>query len=154
MHSRIFQVSMEPIDKNEYITESDYYDHWFTNSVANYVSDDCDAYDDVKWLQDCVKGITFGGDENGVYLIIKDKEKYFEDAFRQFKATLDVLKGCTIQDFTKGILDMYGLKNAYEEKFGFYVETEDNGLITMDNFIRIYPENEKFYIGGTINYHR
>ena len=136
MHSRIFQVSEKPIDKADYIEESNYWDHWFIGSVADYVNDNCDRNDDIQWLADCAKGYSVGRDKNGEYLIIENKEKYFEDAFRQFKATLDVLKDCTLQDFTKDIFEMYGLKNAYEEKF-----------------IRNFPENVKYYIGGTIDYH-
>lgn len=34
MHSRIFQVSMEPIKETDYICEADYYDHWFTNKIG------------------------------------------------------------------------------------------------------------------------
>ena len=48
MHSRIFQVSEKPIDKADYIGESDYWDHWFTNSVADYVSEDCYRDEDLK----------------------------------------------------------------------------------------------------------
>jgi hypothetical protein len=155
MHSRIFQVSEKPIDKADYIGESDYWDHWFTNSVADYVSEDCYRDEDLKWFEDCYEhhGIEFGKDDNGEYLIIKSKHKYFENNFAKFMETIDKISTYTIDDFINGIFEMWHLKNAYEEKFGFYIEVDGYGLITMDNFVRELPENVKFYIGGTIDYH-
>jgi hypothetical protein len=155
MHSRIFQVSTEPISQDEYIIESNYYDHWFTNSVADYVSDDCNRTDDIEWLKDCYeeKGIEFGKDGSGEFLVIRSKIKYFEKSFERFKELLKTISNYDIADFIKGIYEFWELKNEYEEKFGFYMDTDDNGLITLDNFVRIYPENVKLYIGGTIDYH-
>lgn len=153
MHSRIFQVSKQPIKKEDYIG-SDYYDydHWFFHSIADYVSDDCYRNEDIQWLQDCVNGITFGNDDNGEYFIIENKEEYFESAFKKFKELLDSLKDCTIKDFTTEIQEFWIMKNVYEDKFGFYVDIDDE-LMTFDHFIRVFSEKDKFYIGGTVDYH-
>lgn len=153
MHSRIFQVSTEPIDKADYITESDYYDHWFTYSIADYVDEDTDRAADIEWLNDCARGYIIGHDDNGEYLLINNKEEYFKNAFKRFQELLDKVKGYDINGFINGINEMWGLKNEYEEKYGFYVQTDDNGLITLDEFIRVCEENQKYYIGGTIDYH-
>lgn len=155
MHSRIFQVSMEPIDECDYIEESNYDDHWFTNSIADYVSDSFSRSEDLKWLEDCydTKGIEFGVDDNGEYLVIKSKQKYFEYNFNKFMEIINKIKTYTFDDFIQDSHEIWQLENAYEDKFGFYVDTDDNGLITLDSFVRTYPENEKFYIGGTIDYH-
>lgn len=48
MHSRIYQISKTPIDRDDYIEESKYYDHWFLNSVADYVDDDTNRDDDIE----------------------------------------------------------------------------------------------------------
>lgn len=153
MHSRIFQLSKEPIKKEDYIDEGCYaYDNWFLNSVADYVSDGCDRDEDIKWLQDCVKGITFGSDENGEYFVIESKEEYFARAFERFKELLDSIKDCTIQDFTTEIQELWIMKNIYEDKFGFYVDICDE-LMTFDHFVRVFSEQDKFYIGGTVDYH-
>ena len=155
MHSRIFQVSTEPIDKADYIKESDYYDHWFTKSIADYVDDDCYRDEDLKWLEDCYEneGIKFGVDSNGEYLIIENKEVYFANSFKRFRKLLDKIKDVTLQDFVEGIHEIYSLKSAYEDKFGFYMELDGWGLITMDSFVRGCPENVKYYIGKSIDYH-
>lgn len=152
MHSRIFQVSLNPISDLDYITESDYWDHWFTNSVADYVNGDCDRNNDIKWLTKCAKGYTIGSDENGEYLIITSKTEYFSLAFKYFKETLDKIKDYTVENFAQGFHEMWSLKNAYEEKFGFYVDA-DGELLSFDSFVRLCAEGEKYYIGGTIDYH-
>lgn len=154
MHSRIFQVSLKPIEKCDYITENDYYDHWFTREWADYVSGDCDRKDDIQWLKDCyeTKGVEFGADDNGEYIIIKNKQSYFEDTFKNFMELIDKIKNYTLEDFTNGIHEMWSLKNAYEDKMGFYADA-DGELLTFDDFIRQCVTEEKYYIGGTIDYH-
>lgn len=155
MHSRIFQVSTKPISQDDYITESDYWDHWFTNQIADYVNGDTDRDYDIQWFKDCYssKGIEFGADDNGEYIIVKSKEAYFKDAFNRFQELLDKIKAHNLQDFIEGIDEMWELKNEYEEKYGFYIESEEYDLITIDDFIRCCNANEKLYIGATIDYH-
>ena len=43
------------------------------------------------------------------------------------------------------------LDQAVEDQFGFYVDA-DGELMTFDAFIRRCAINEKYYIGGTIDY--
>lgn len=69
MHSRIFQVSMEPIEEENYICEAEYCDHWFTREIANYVSDDCDRDGDIKRLANIAKGYSVGEDDNGELIL-------------------------------------------------------------------------------------
>ena len=152
MQSRIFQASTKPIKREDYVCADNYYDHWFTITFADYVSDDCNRDEDIKWLKESVNGIKFGNDKNGDYLVIINKEDYFNEAFKRFKNHIDKLKDCTIQQFTSGIPCMYTLKNAYEEKFGFYIDVDED-LMTLDSFVREATENKKYYIGNTIDYH-
>lgn len=154
MHSRIFQISKKPVFIEDYIEESNYWDHWFLNSVADYVSEHCDRNDDIQWLKDCYasKGIEFGADDNGEYFIVKNKQAYFKNSFDKFMETIDKIKDYTIDDFAKGFFEMWLLKDAYEEKYGFYVDL-DSELLSFDSFIRCCNTEEKFYIGGTLDYH-
>lgn len=154
MHSRIFQVSMNQIAKDNYISEDDYWDHWFVNEWADYVSDDCDRKDDIEWLQSCYgqKGIEFGSDNNGEYFIVKSRQAYFKSNFNKFTEILNQIKEYTLDDFAHGISGMWQLKNAYEDKTGFYVDA-DGELMTFDSFVRLCATNEKYYIGGTLDYH-
>ena len=154
MHSRIFQVDIKPIDECDYIEESNYWDHWFLNEVADYVVDSRDRNYDIDWLKSCYesKGIEFGADKNGKYFIVKNKRNYFADKFEAYTEVLDKLQHYTLDDFINGIHDMWSLKNYYEEKFGFYVDV-DGELLSFDGFIRYCTTDIKYYIGGTIDYH-
>lgn len=157
MHSRIFQISETPIDKCDYIEEDKYYDHWFTNSVADYVNGNTDRNDDIEWLKDCYenRGLSFGIDDGGEYFVIEDKLKYFAPKLEEFKSMINKLLDITIEDFAsiKGDMDMYHLRMSYEEKFGFYIDSYDWGLCALDDFIRQNQNGDKFYIGATIDYH-
>ena len=157
MHSRIFQISKNPIPKCDYIKDSNYYDHWFTNSVADYVNGDTDRDDDIKWLKDCYeeKGLLFGVDDGGEYLVIEDKTKYFAANFETFQSALEKLSQTTLDNFVKGECGyaLYKLKSAYSDKFGFYAECEDDNLEEFDNFVRLADVGIKYYIGATIDYH-
>ena len=157
MHSRIFQIGKNPIDKIDYIEESHYYDHWFTHSVADYVNGDTDRADDIQWLKDCYenRGLSLGADADGEYFIITDKAKYFAGRFEKFKKTINELAEIALDDFADGkcSAQIYTLKAAYDDEFGFYVDGDDTGMETFDSFIRYNENNTKFYIGGTIDYH-
>ena len=159
MHSRIFQISKTPIDRDDYIEEDKYYDHWFTNSVADYVDGDTNRYDDIKWLQSCYEneGLSFGRDDSGEYFVVEDKSRYFETNFEEFKKALQELSEKTFDDFMNGErrMSLYRLKSSYDEELGFYIDDngEYQGLATFDRFMRCATEGEKYYIGATIDYH-
>lgn len=157
MHSRIFQLSANPIEEVDYIVESDYYDHWFTNQIADYVDGDCDRDASIEWLKNCSKGYEIIQDNNGNYiLVVSRKEKYFENSYDEFMSELQKIGTPTIEQFVSGI-DLWRFKNAYEDKFAFYVDLHQEGygggLMTFDSFIRHCNVGTKYYVGGVIDYH-
>ena len=159
MHSRIFQLSETPITKDEYISESHYYDCWFMTEIADYVDGDTDRIEDIEWLKSCVCGIEFGCDEDGEFLIVKNREQYFTKSFQTFANYLEaVTRQCNIKNFTDGIVEMWHLNDVYDDKFGFYVDftrgtDRYNDLVSFDNFVRTSKDGDKYYIGSTIDYH-
>lgn len=157
MHSRIFQIGIKPIHKDDYIEEDRYYDHWFLHSVADYVNGDTNRESDIEWLKSCYKeqGLSFGTDEDGEYLIVEDKSKYFAKNFETFQKALKELSEVTIDDFltTKYGMKMYNLTSAYNDECGFYVDGDEVGMETFDTFVRYADINVKYYIGATIDYH-
>ena len=157
MHSRIYQISKKPIDKDDYIKESRYWDHWFINSIADYVDDDTNRAEDIEWLKDCyeARGLSFGTDEDGEYFIVEDKVKYFMSKFETFQEALKELSEIVIEDFAsnKYGMQMYRLKDAYEDKFSFYIDGDETDMDTFDCFVRNAEVGVKFYIGATIDYH-
>ena len=157
MHSIIYQIGTKPIHKDDYIEESNYYDHWFLYSVADYVNDDVDRTEGIEWLKDCYEkdGLSFGTDENGEYFIVEDKVKFFEPNFKRFQNALQGLSTVTLDDFITGkcSYQLDDLKSAYDEKFGFYVDGEEFYLQTLNEFVRYAEIGTKYYIGATIDYH-
>lgn len=157
MHSRIYQISKDPILVEDYICEHDYYDHWFTNSVADYVNGDTNRADDIAWLKECYEncGLIFGVDGGGEYFIIEDKTKYFADKFASFQKALETLGAMTVEEFScnSQLHRAYSsLVFAYNDDLGFYVD-EDNFPRSLDEFVRGNEVGTKFYIGATIDYH-
>ena len=153
MHSRIFQVSTNPINETDYIDECCYWDHWFINEVADYVANSTDRDGDIEWLMEYSKGIIISEDENGKFLIVTDKEKYFKNAFENFQEAINKVSKYTIDDFIQSSsYEIWKIKDSYENMFGFYIDCNDD-LMSLDRFVRLSPINKKYYIGGTVDYH-
>lgn len=152
MHSSIFQVSETPIEKSDYIRESDYWDHWFTNTHADYVAES-DREEDIKWLKEIgYKGIEFGEDEHGEFLIVTSKTDYFAKKFMRFATALADISKMTLADFASARASIWKLEDAFEDKYGFYIDVDDE-LLTFDEFVRYCGNGDKYYIGGTVDYH-
>ena len=48
---------------------------------------------------------------------------------------------------------IFDVRDAYNETFGDYVWSEDNGLETRDEFMRHTKPGTRYYFGGTLDYH-
>ena len=157
MHSRIYQISKQPIDKDDYIEESRYYDHWFIGAIADYVNGDTDREADIEWIKGCYdnKGLSFGTDDAGEYFVVTDKAKYFAERFEMFQETIKELSKFTLDDFAsnRSRMQMCTLESIYDDEFAFYVDGDDTGLETFYSCIRSSSNGTKFYIGATIEYH-
>lgn len=152
MHSRIFQISENPISEENYIDESSYYEG-FVGRIADYVSDS-DVESDLNWLG---RSSGLEVDVESKTIIIKSKEKYFARKFKDFKANLKELSKLDINKFTTMESDfmMFHLKTCYENEYGFYMDDdgEYHGLTTLDHWVRISKENVPYYVGATFDYH-
>lgn len=154
MYSRIYQLSCEPIPKEKYIVEDFFYDHGFTYTVADYVSGSCRRAD-VKKIAENKPGIEGGIDENGEFFIIRDKEKYFKEEFKNFLKILDELKEATLEDFAEDNsveIRMRALNEEYCCKTGSYTILNDK-IVPFDEFVRYGVFDVKYYIGAILEYH-
>ena len=158
MHSRIIQLSKEPLDEYEWIKESDYYESWFVGSIADYVSDidEGDRERQMKsWLGDFgSRGLKY--DEKDMTLTVVDKGKYFEAKYSAFIDAAKKVQAATLEQFSGYDLDrmFYQMREAYEDKFGIYIDGgNETGLITMDEFMRYAKNGDVFYCGGIVDYH-
>ena len=154
MHSRIFQVSANPISKEDYISEFKY-DENRVNGIADYVVTVSEPLEDLKWLQSVNKGLEVNFEEKTV--TITSKKEYFERSYEEFQEKLEELQQATIDDFitTKNHFQMYELQKSYDNKYGFYIDDNDEymGLDTLDAWVREAEENKKYYIGRVFDYH-
>lgn len=162
MHSRIYQISEKPIDKDDYVTEDDYYES-FCGSHADYVDSNTDRNEDIEWVIGCL-GDSVSYDEKEQSFTIVNKAKYFEKSFNAFKELLEKLENTTLEEFSgvAGIdtqrtfeSNMYMLKTTYEDEYAFYIDDRGEyfGIASLDYFMRRVETGKKFYIGATIDYH-
>ena len=163
MHSRIFQLESNPVDEDNRINE-DTIPEWFTNSIADYVSDvkGEDRDGDIEWLMrtDFGKVCQRDGDKITFNIYV---DAFFDTYFEQFKKAVEDLSKITFDQFVgvrkQGIPyekslehQMFLLKDAYDDRFGFYVWYDDE-LYTMHSWMRQVKPCEVYYLGGIVDYH-
>lgn len=157
MHSRIYQVSAEPIYKGELSHEYNY-ENYFVDRIADYVAEveyKSESYkQDLKWLQEATDGIEVDT-EKGTMKVIS-RETYFRNKYYTFQEFLRKLNGMTLTEFIeqygKARLDLYELQRAYEDKYSFYVDVAGE-IEPLDSFVRGAEENKVYYIGTITDYH-
>lgn len=163
MHSRIFQIESFPVDKDCRITEDNYIgDHWFVYSIADYVTEDEDRENSLEWLMDtlsCAESfIEFFSDEDGSGFILHDgfHAACFQKEYEGFADTLKALTDtASPKAFAAGDLEskMFALETAYDDRYGFYVDCDETGLVTLNRFLRHARPGVRYYFGGTVDYH-
>ena len=154
MHSRIFQVSKER--NAEPISESRYEDY-FIPSIADYVVNVADVEDEYKWLTSVNKGLKVETKDGVTTLTIVSKKEYFEKSFNEFKEYLKTVNEYSIDEFidSKNWLVFYNLRNSYDEKYGFYIDDNDEyfGIATFNEFMRNVDDGDVFYLSTVFDYH-
>ena len=156
MHSRIIELSKDPILKHERMCESSVPD-WFYHSIADYTDADTDRDHDIKWFLDAVARVVDVAEDGKSFTFKpKAKQKYFE---RQYHAFLDKaceLTGISLDAFVGEAkydigMAMYKLNEHYQDKFSLYVYFNDE-LKSLDEWIRETDLSGSFYFGGTLDY--
>ena len=104
MHSRIFQVSREPITEENKISEYRYDEGFVGNNGVDYVVPTDNRQADLEWLTFCHRGIkvetSYDITKKGITkLTIVSKEEYFEEKFNEFQEGLKKLSDYTLSDF-------------------------------------------------------
>ena len=160
MHSRIFQISEEPLKEKESssIRNCDLYHDYFPENIADSFEEipfkSAEYFEELKWLKRTVKGIEVDVEKQTI--IITNKAEYFKEKHSQFKELLNKLKDVTLEEFSSGrsklYFDMYELNECYREKHGFYIDFMGD-LTSLDEWVRSVEENKVFFIGTIIDYH-
>ncbi len=155
MHSRIFQISENPVKKEEYINVDKILDsESFVGTIADYVAES-DREEDIEWLVSCIKdyGIEYDNQQDMIIFKKGFKENYFQGRFEKLKEKINSM---TLEEFAKGDFSLYEIRMLIEEKFGFYVYYKGDycdDIMPFDSFVRMMEEERKYYIGGTLDYH-
>lgn len=97
-------------------------------------------------------------DEEVLCVVFREgfKQAYFSRLYPLFeKALQELVEKTSLEAFCENELDLllYSLNKINDDRFGTYISSEENGLRTINDFIRNLEPNEKYYIGGTADYH-
>ncbi len=147
MHSLIVQLETELVPKDKFITEYDFEGDNFVGSVADYVSDEVDYEECVKWFVKSLPSDYIKYNGQSIIFLPGFKVSYFKPRFEILKKIVEEL---TLEDFITGLLT-YEIGELINDKYGFYVY---NGYWrTFDDFVRELIEGVPYYIGGILDYH-
>lgn len=154
MTEYIIQIGNKPIDKDDYIEESGYYDSWLLGSVADYVSDVPEEdYDEIIEAIGSRTGIETVKTEDGWKIRIKDIKSYFSEKYRTFMAKCEEMKDLTLEQFASYEFgyEAYSMYKFANDKYDLYLDRD--GLINIDGFLREAKDGDEYYIGGIVSYH-
>lgn len=160
MQKIIYEITTYPKKENDFLSISDFYDHWFMNSIADHLDDNIDRniYLNLfkKWLENKKIG-KFNSKNNSFVIIEQGKENYFNSKFKQFKEEIGKLNRMNFSDFSTGSNDIEKsidtLNSLFSEEYENYVSLDDKDINTSDNFIRYAEVGKNYYIGGILKYH-
>lgn len=156
MHSKIFQLSKEPIEKDELMTESyflstdcDYTGGGFVGTVADYVSaisEKAQKQEITEFVKAFKNGIEYH--EEGNYFVVVDKKEIFKEDFHDFSTTME---GFSIKEFVNKSW-ANRVKDIISPTFSWYVYT-DLCWEPYTDFFRTVKTGEKYYFGSVLDYH-
>lgn len=153
MHEIIIQLEEEPLkSKEEYVSAVEFYED-FIGQVADYVSDDVDRDEEIKYFVKEIEkyGISYDKEKQSIVFLQGFKERYFAERFFKLK---EAVKNLTLEEFAKDSSKAWGLTQLIKKKYGTYVYSNDSSWMTFDDFVRDQLEEEKtYYIGGIVDYH-
>lgn len=151
MHSRIIELSTQPISEDERISESDYYDNGFIGNIADYVNGKTNRERDIKWFIAFLKAkdIIVANTDESFTMGENVREKFFKERYEQLK---NHMGNMSLEEFCSDSLNVYQFKTYIENKYGFYIHN-DGCYETLDNFMRYVLDGQTWYFGGTLDYH-
>ena len=133
-HSRIYQIADKPVDTDNYICESDFFEHWFVGSIADYVSDDCNRTVDINSLKSLLKHRKAADfdEQNGSFVILPGgKEAYFAQNYDAFISHRDRILNVSLTEFAScgefaEAVRLMGY--AFNDEYGYYTRVNEDEL--------------------------
>lgn len=155
----IYQITIFPIEKDEYLKEEYFYDHWFLGSIADNVSEIVDREEELCNLRDRLeinKIAAFNKDGSFTFLPA-GKKLYFARKYENFIESIQKASQMSLDEFiddTQSFGIMSAIKNNYCDNYDSYVFSDDCSVIPLDEYIRVIKPGVNYYIGGILAYHR
>lgn len=158
MHSRIYELSKKKVEPKDFINADyilNYHGH-FIGGVVDYVSDYVDREAELEHLANGFKKYSAKYDaENERFTFPKEfKFNYFKDDLEKFKQEV---KKVFEDDGLKYFVDNFfahDLIRLIKRTLDAYIYLKDDDrLILLEDFIRELEPNEKYYIGGVVDFH-
>ena len=162
MHSRIYELSKEPIPADDRFDEYSV-PEWFCVDIADYVDciDERQRAGELEWLASRIgTSCKMDPDSETLTFASEVKESFFKARYDAFKELAAQLAATPFEEFIGKAADdklgmnMYRFKQSYDDKFGFYVYDKDTSeLVTLDSWVRTIDTSCSYYVGGIIDYH-
>lgn len=159
MHSKIFQISKSPIDKEDYASPCYYYDN--SDEFADYIGDE----EEGEFREDCIKYLAkwlsdlFSYD--GKAFVYKGKDALQEFKRKWAEAIKDLASGLTadniLSDGNINKLKALARETHLDTSFRFDIEEWNGWAGPMHDLIDYAEYNlksgDRIYIGAVIDYH-
>ena len=157
MHSRIYELKLSA--DNENILDEDEISIETLNffSIDWLTTPDESRSNSIDWL--CkTKGISYNEETSEIRF---DDKKIMENDYKNFIDNAKKLSGISLDEFCGHSKDYknsisylkYYLDEAFEDRWGFYVYLEGNGLMPLNYFLRNYDTSVPYYVGNILDYH-
>lgn len=154
MHARIWQVSTKPVEDDERLSESSFYDN--TGDFADYVSDmtRTEEEEDIKdWLPRILKGLFVC---NGRELTFVGSKEFIQEWRKAIKESVEILDDSNMLVFP----NLYKVERVVKEthmrvghRFAFDSSLpEEYGDFVRDAYNNLAP-GDKIYVGAVIDFH-
>lgn len=154
MYGKIIQVSKQPLNADDYVEESAFYDN-FCGWIADYVDDEVDSQVRDEVISGFLKVfgndviIRYGNDQISFKVNDGWKEKYFSQQLQYIK---DYIQLATVESMMNGFTQ-YELEKHISDPFGTYIYEEGYGLTTLQVWLRYMAPETPYFFGAVIDYH-
>ena len=160
-YKTIYQITTEPLEENEFVTENDFIDDWFIGSIAASVTgSNIDRRKEIRIFREWLAGkeIVFFNSDDSFVITPGGKEKYFKGVFKKFKEAVQKAADITLEEFAGGVdcPQIVGqIKTNFCEKLEDYVYSDEfePNPIPFDEFMRNAEPGKQYYINGIVKYH-
>lgn len=152
MHSRIFQLQLAPVKKENYITADDFYKNNFVPVHGDYVTQSANRKADVEWFVAYTRraGAIYNPEEGSIRFPKGFREEFYRQRLEALRRKVDNL---TLEDFSANEYAVYPLLDLIHDTKGFFVCSNADFYMTLDQFLRgNLKVGRRYYFGNVLDY--